>query len=97
MKILNVLISIGNVFFSAFALMLVWNWVPAEIFDITKLNYAQAFALSIFAAVFRRPPSAFLIKAEADMEDIYQLGRSLTVTFTTGLVIFLAFIAQAFI
>jgi hypothetical protein len=49
----NILLSIGSLFFQTFVFMVVWNWFPSQIFDIKSIEYAESYGLMLVVSFFK--------------------------------------------
>jgi hypothetical protein len=47
-NLIALIIIIASVFFNGFVFMKLWEWFPAEIFNLPTLSYVSAFGISFF-------------------------------------------------
>ena len=91
-KSINLLLLIGGMFLQAFVFMVVWNWIPSEIFNLQSLDYAEGFGILVFLSFFKN-----LSFSADEKDDEKELAKSVTGIIHWIFIFALAAIIQGFI
>lgn len=89
---INFWLGVAGSFFGAWVFMFVWNWMPAQIFEIKQIGYAEAWGLYLFTAFFKNVKYDKKKRTEAE-----ELERVFFMFFYMSFIWLIAFIVQFFI
>lgn len=98
LSFLAFVIGVINIFYGGLIFMFIWNWIPAVIFNLSTITYAQGLGLFAFTKLLRgtRLNRLRYINNE-NKKGEEQVINSLVVFVELTITVIFAFIVQAFI